>query len=81
VFPTVYDTWSHVYQQTLVFDLEGCLEMKMEGLEQSPCGWGSHGGYCDRVTNNSYVPCSEHPIENAWDFWASEKVKRAEEIG
>jgi hypothetical protein len=47
----------------------------------SPCGWGSHGGHCDRVTNNSYVSCSEHPIENAWDFWASEKVKRAEEIG
>jgi hypothetical protein len=43
-FPAVYDRRSHVYQLTLIFDLEVCLEIKMEGLEQSQRGWGSHGG-------------------------------------
>jgi hypothetical protein len=40
----VYDRWSHVYQLATIFDLEICFEMKMEGLEKSLHGWGSHGG-------------------------------------
>jgi hypothetical protein len=40
----VYDKWSHVYQFTLIFDMEVWFEMKMEGLKQSPHEWGSLEG-------------------------------------
>jgi hypothetical protein len=62
----VYDRYYHVYQLTLIFDLEVWFEMKMERLEQSSHEQEAMEGYCGRVTKNSYVLCSENPGEHAW---------------